>query len=240
MPKEKIELLIDGGEAKAGAEIGGKLGPLGLNVQAILKDINDKTIAFKGMKVPVTLIIDTKDKTYKIEIGTPPISQLIKKELGLEKGSSQPDKEKIGNLSIEQVIKLAKMKSDSMLTKTMKASVKSVIGSANSLGILVEGLEPVEINPLINSGNYDTQILSEITETSMHKLEQLKKQLEEKNIQIQKELAKLKALEEKPAEVKKEEVKAEGEVAAETKEAAPEAKKETVKETKKEEKKQKK
>ncbi len=240
MSKEKIELLIDGGEAKAGAEIGGKLGPLGINIQNVLKDINDKTSVFKGMKVPVTLIIDTKDKSYKIEIGTPPVSQLIKKELALEKGSGQPDKEKIGNLSIEQVIKLAKMKSDSMLSKTLKSSVKSVIGSANSLGILVEGLEPFEINPLIDSGSYDTQLLSEITETPEEKLSLLKKQLEEKNIQIQKEIAKLKALEEKPAEVKKEEVKAEGEAGTEVKEGSAETKKEATKEIKKEEKKTKK
>ena len=129
-----------------------------------------------------------------------------------------PDKEKIGNLAIEQVIKIALMKKDSMLVKTLKAAVKNIIGSCNSLGVLVEGKNAIEINKEINSGLYDKKINSQETEVSNEKLEQLKKQLDEVNKEIKKQLEKEKALAEKLAEKKveiiKEEVPKEGEVAA--------------------------
>ncbi len=83
---EVLELLVDGGKASSGPPVGPALGPLGLNIMQVVKDINDKTKAFEGMKVPVKLTIDTKTKAYEISVGTPPTSSLILRELGLEKG----------------------------------------------------------------------------------------------------------------------------------------------------------
>ncbi len=236
MSKEKIELMVEGGKVAPGPQLAQKIGPLGMNIMNIINSINDKTIHFKGMKIPVTVIVDSKSKNFDIEIGTPPVSELIKKEINVEKGSGTPDKEKIGNLGIEQVIKIALMKKDSMLVKSLKAAVKNVIGSCNSLGILIESKKAVDINKDIDAGIYDKQIDSQTTEIDEEKKIKLKKQLEEINREIKKELEKEKALAEKIAEkkeVKEEKVVAkEGETPAEagkapagkTAEAKPEGK----------------
>ena len=106
MSKEKLQVMVEGGKATSGPELAQKLGPLGINIVNVLNQINDKTSNFQGMKIPIKLIIDTKSKNIDYEVGTPPVSELIKKELGLEKGSAMPDKEKIGNLAIEHVLSL--------------------------------------------------------------------------------------------------------------------------------------
>lgn len=204
MNKEKVEILVEGGKATAGAQMGQKFGPLGVNIQEILKKINEKTADFKGMKVPVKVYVDKKTKEFELEIGTPPISELIKKELGVQKGSGQPDKEKIANLSIEQVIKIAKMKKDSMLVNSFKAAVKSVVGSCNSLGILIEGKKATEINKDINEGKYDHEINTQKTSVSEEKKQLLQRQLIEIQELFKKELEKLKAEEEKKEEKKEE------------------------------------
>src|SRR6195256_4243073 len=83
---EKLQVLVDGGKATPGPPLGPALGPLGVNIVEVLKAINEKTKSFEGMKVPVTLLIDPKTKGFSIEVGTPPTSALIVKELKVEKG----------------------------------------------------------------------------------------------------------------------------------------------------------
>jgi large subunit ribosomal protein L11 len=179
MPKETIELLIEGGKATAGPEMGQKLGPMGINIADILAKINEKTSSFKGMKVPVKIIIDTETKEFDISVGTPPVSQLIKKELNLEKGSSTPKSETVGNIAIEQIIKIAKMKQDSMLTTNFKAAVLSVVGTCDSLGILIEGKISKDISKEIKKGKYDKEINEEKTEVDKEKQKKLKEELKE-------------------------------------------------------------
>src|SRR3989344_3963867 len=156
MSRETVDLMIDGGQAKASAAIAQPLSAFKINIQDVVNKINEKTSSFNGMKVPVQVTIETEDKTFDLKVGTPPISELIKKEIGIEKGSGIPDKNKVGNLAVEQIVKLAKMKQDSLLFNNFKSAVKSVIGSCNSLGVLVEGKPAKEINIEINSGNYDS------------------------------------------------------------------------------------
>ncbi len=220
MTKEKIELMIEGGKAAPNAAISQKLGPLGINIMNVINSINDKTIHFDGMKIPVKVIVDTKTKSLDYEIGTPPTSELIKKEFTLEKGSPMPDKEKVANASIEQVIKIALMKKDNMLVNNLKSAVKNVVGSCNSLGILVEGKIGKEINKDIDAGKYDKEINSELIEISEEKKTQLKKQLEDVMKEIKRELEKEKALAERLVE--KKEVKEETVIAKEG-EGAPAA-----------------
>ncbi|MBS3143378.1 50S ribosomal protein L11 [Candidatus Woesearchaeota archaeon] len=177
--KETIEMLVDGGKAKADASVAQKLGPMKINVQEVLKVVNEKTSSFNGMKVPVKLIVDTETKEFEISIGTPPISELIKKELELQKGSSFPNKDKVANIGIEQVIKIAKMKESSILHNSMKSVVKTVIGSCNALGILVEGEEARDINKEIDNGKYDKEIKEERKEVSEDKKKRLQTELEQ-------------------------------------------------------------
>jgi len=196
MGEEKIDLMVDGGKAVSTPQLAQKLGPLKINIAEVLKKVNDKTKDMEGMQVPVKLLVDTTTKECKVEVGTPPVAELLKKETGLEKGSGTPNTEKKANVGIEQIIKVAKIKQASMFTKTLKSAVKSVVGSAASMGILVEGKMPSEINPEIIRGDYDTMINQGVTEISEDKKKLLSKQLEEVNKRLQKEMERLKAEEE--------------------------------------------
>lgn len=153
---ETIEVLVDGGKASAGPPLGPALGPMGLNIMQVVKDINEKTKAFAGMKVPVKLTIDPKTKSYEISVGTPPASALILKELGIEKGSGNARTEKVGNLTLEQVKKIADMKESSLLGSTLKARSREIIGTCTSMGVTVEGKEPKVILKEIAEGKYDS------------------------------------------------------------------------------------
>ena len=169
MAKESVDMIIEGGKATLSAQMGQKFGPLGVNIQGILNDVNKKTEAFKGMKVPVKIHVETSDKSYEIDVGTPPTSELIKKENELEKGSGTPNSLKAGYLSMEQVIKIAKMKKDSLLVYDLKGAVKNIIGSCVSVGILIEGKEPKEIMKMVDNNEYDDMIKNEVVEMNPEK-----------------------------------------------------------------------
>ena len=157
---EKIEALVEGGKASAGPPLGPALGPLGVNIMQIINTINDKTKQFSGMKVPVKVIIDPKTKDFEIQVGTPPASSLILKELNLEKGSGSAGTHKVGNITVDQAIKVAKMKQDNLLGKELKQKTKEVIGTCVSLGVTVEGKKPQEIQKAIDEGKFDSKFQS--------------------------------------------------------------------------------
>jgi ribosomal protein L11 len=246
--KDTIELLVEGGKASPGPTTAPKLGAYKLNIGEVFQKVNQATEAYKGMQVPVKLIIDKDTKEVSVEVGTPPVSSLIKKELGLEKAktkaaeeaekaaaaaeaartaevtAAKPEGEKaakegepekpeeikedpekkeetkegeeakegeekkpeegeekpkteeeeeeledvkkglhkqdiIGNLKMEQVVKIAKMKMGDLLAKDLKSAVKMVVGTAVSMmGIQIEGKWPKEVIKDINRGRWDSVI----------------------------------------------------------------------------------
>ena len=132
MPKEKIEVLVEGGKATAAPPLGPALGPLKVNITDVVNAINEKTKALAGMQVPVKVIVDTATREYEIEVGTPPASALIRKELGLEKGSHEAGKTIIGRIDSKQVEKIAQAKfgsSDKRYTEQIK-------GTARAMGVV--------------------------------------------------------------------------------------------------------
>ena len=180
MATETIEVLVEGGKATAAPPLGPALGPMGVNIGEVVAKINETTKAFAGMKVPVKVIIDKDTKEFEIEVGTPPCSQLLKKEANILKGSSNPLEDKVADVLIEQVIKIAKMKETALLGKTLKERIKEIIGTCNSMGILVEGKPAKETTKDINDGKFDEEIKTEKTELSAEekaKLEVEKKKL---------------------------------------------------------------
>src|SRR3989344_8042320 len=144
MPKERVKAMVQGGKATAAPPLGPALGPLGVNIGQVIAKINEKTKDFAGMQVPIEVIVDSSSKAFEIEVGTPPTSALLLKEAGIEKGSGNPLTDKVADVLIEQIIKVAKMKESSLLGKNLKNKVKEVIGTCVSMGILVEGKEPQE------------------------------------------------------------------------------------------------
>ncbi|EHP84392.1 50S ribosomal protein L11 [Methanotorris formicicus] len=161
MAVEVVEVLVTGGKATAGPPLGPAIGPLGVNVMQVVNAINEKTKAYEGMQVPVKVKVDTEKRTFEIEVGIPPTSALIKKELGVEKGAHEPKHEVVGNLTMDQVVKIAKMKYDGMLSYTLKNAVKEVLGTCVSMGVNVEGKHPKEVQKLVDEGVYDEYIKEE-------------------------------------------------------------------------------
>jgi len=151
-----VEALVDGGKASAGPPLGPALGPKGVNIGEVIAAINEKTKAFAGMKVPVQVIIDDK-KRFEIKVGTPPTSALIKKELGLESGSSNARSDKVGNLTLEQAKKVAEMKADSLLGADLKAKVLEITGTAVSVGVTIDGKDAKSFQSDLKAGVYDDQ-----------------------------------------------------------------------------------
>jgi large subunit ribosomal protein L11 len=150
-----VEVLVNGGQATAGPPLGPALGPLGVNVLAIVTKINEITKDYSGMKVPVKVSVDTETKAFEVSVGTPTTSALLVSELGITKGSGTPNTQKIGDLSMEQVVKIAKMKSADILARDLKAAVCEVLGTGVSMGVTVEGKDPRDIQKEIVEGKYD-------------------------------------------------------------------------------------
>ena len=149
--KKTVDALLSGGEATAGPPLGPALGPIGINVLQVVKRINELTKDYSGMKVPVKVIVDTETKTFEVVIGTPTTTALIVKELGITSGSGTPKTQKVGNLTMDQVKKIAKMKSAQSLSKSIEASMREVIGTCVSMGVTVDGLEPKEVQKEIKN-----------------------------------------------------------------------------------------
>lgn len=213
MTKRVIEALVDGGKATPSPPLGPSLAAYKVNIGKIIQDINEKTKDYEGMKVPVKIIIDDETKEHEIKVGIPPVSSLIRKELGLEKIAAEkeekegmieegeekeeisemelkklkpwereklkremkekeeeekevekeePEEEEkereiVGDLTIDQCIKITKMKRDSLLAKDMQSALKEVVASCVSMPVTVEGKNPKEILKDIDEGKYDSK-----------------------------------------------------------------------------------
>ncbi|MCL5007952.1 MAG: 50S ribosomal protein L11 [Candidatus Marsarchaeota archaeon] len=151
MSESTISGLVEGGKASAGPPLGPALGPLGVNINEVIGEINRMTSSFSGIKVPVKVIVDTATKKFKVEIGMPPTSALILKEIGIQKGAKAKG-EVIGNISIEQVKRIVEAKSSSIYGKSLGEKAKQVLGTCKSMGITCESADPREIIRRIDSG----------------------------------------------------------------------------------------
>lgn len=151
---QSVKTLVDGGKASAGPPLGPALGPLGVPVPKVVQAINEKTKDFAGMKVPVTITVDDK-RNFEISVGTPPTTALLKKELGIAKGPQKPGAESAGNITMEQAVKVAKMKIDDVLSYDLKSTTKEIIGSGVPFNMTVEGKPIRDVQKEIDEGMYD-------------------------------------------------------------------------------------
>ncbi|MCH8945728.1 MAG: 50S ribosomal protein L11 [Nanoarchaeota archaeon] len=169
----QIKLLVEGGKLSPGPSLSQKLGPIGLNINQVIQKVNEATNEFKGLKVPVELDINTSTREFDVKVFSPPVSELLKKELGIEKGSGAHKKMQVANASIEQIISVAKTKLPDLLSKNLKLALKTVVGTCVSLGILIENKSAVEIEKEIDEGKYDKEIQEEKIETPQEKKDKL-------------------------------------------------------------------
>ncbi len=150
-----VELLVAGGQATAGPPLGPALGPLGLNIMAVVNKINELTKEYAGMKVPVKISVNPEDKTFEVTVGVPTCSALLVSELKIEKGSGTPNSAKVGDLNVDQIIRIAKIKRPELLARTLKSAAKEVMGTCVSVGVTVEGKDPREVQKEVDEGKFD-------------------------------------------------------------------------------------
>ena len=149
-----VEALVDAGQATPGPPLGPALVPLGVNRKAVIDEINKQNQDFKGMKVQVKVIVDAT-RNFSITVGVPPTSSLLLSEAGVEKGSGTPNTEKVGNINIDQVVKIAKMKQQTMLAIDLRAAVKEAVGTCVSMGLTIDNEDPKMIIKAIDEGKYN-------------------------------------------------------------------------------------
>jgi large subunit ribosomal protein L11 len=155
-----VKALVPGGKANPGPPLGPSLGPLGVNIKAVVEKINEKTRDYNGMQVPIKIIVDDK-KNVEIEVGIPPTASLIMKELGIQKGSGNAGSEIVGNLSIPQVVKIARMKKEDVLSYDLKSAMKEVMGTCVPMGVTIEGFKAKDSQKELESGKFDDLLVDE-------------------------------------------------------------------------------
>ena len=168
-----IKLMVEGGKMSPSPTVAQALGPLGINIGQVISDVNAATSEFKGVTLPVHLTVNADTKEVSIKVMSPPTSELIKKELGLDKASGARLKQVVGNFAIEQVISVAKAKHDSMLSNDFLSTVKSVLGTCQALGVMVESKDVKDVFEEINDGKYKAEIEAKKVEVDSDKRKEL-------------------------------------------------------------------
>jgi large subunit ribosomal protein L11 len=135
-----IKLQIPAGKANPAPPIGPALGAAGVNIMLFCKEFNARTQpqAAEGMIIP-TVITVFSDRSFKFELKTPPAPILLKKAAGIKSGSGEPNKEKVGKVTAEQVAEIAKTKMPDLNCSSLESAIRTVEGTARSMGIIVEG-----------------------------------------------------------------------------------------------------
>ena len=131
-----VKLQIPGGEAKPSPPVGPALGQHGVNIMEFCKAFNAQTQNQPGVIIPV-LITVYADRSFNFVLKTPPASYLLKKAAGLEKGSAEPNRNKVAQLTLAQIEEIAKLKMNDLNAKDLEGAVQTIMGSARSLGIEV-------------------------------------------------------------------------------------------------------
>ena len=131
-----IKLQIEAGKATPAPPVGPALGSSGVNIMQFVKEFNDRTANQPGMIIPVVITV-YKDKSFTFVTTVPPVAVLIKKAIGLQKGSGKPNKDKVAKITKEQVKAIAEQKMEDLNAASVEAAMSMVAGTARSRGVVV-------------------------------------------------------------------------------------------------------
>jgi large subunit ribosomal protein L11 len=131
-----VKLQIPAGQATPAPPVGTALGPQGINIMAFVKEFNSRTAQQPGMILPVEVTIFS-DKSFTFILKTPPAAILLKKEAGIEKGSGQPNRNKVGKVTKAQIRKIAEIKMPDLNCESLESAMAMVAGAARSMGLEV-------------------------------------------------------------------------------------------------------
>jgi len=156
MPRIRVvRLQVEGGKATPAPPLGPTLQQLGLDVARVVDEINTATKIYEGLEVRVDVVIDLDSKEYNIKVKLPTTTSLLLRAAGAEKLSGDPGHNKVGDLDIEKIIEIAILKKPELNAKSLRAAVKTILGTAKSIGIMVSGKDPRDVQKEIDKGLYD-------------------------------------------------------------------------------------
>ena len=136
-----VKLQVPAGQANPSPPIGPALGQQGVNIMEFCKQFNAQTANVeKGLPIPVVITVYS-DRSFTFVMKTPPASVLIRKAIGIEKGSGTPNTAKVGRITRKQLEEIAKTKTPDLTAADLEAAVRTIAGSARSMGVDVEGVE---------------------------------------------------------------------------------------------------
>lgn len=158
MVEKTFNFIVNGGKATGGPPIGPALGPMGVNIMAIVNDINAQTGEYDGLPVPVDVTIDTDTREFSVKVGMLTTFALISQAAGLEKGSGEPNTNFVADINFDQLIGVAKKKRAGIYAATLKTAVREVLGTCQSAGVTVDGRPAKEVQEAIKAGEYDSQL----------------------------------------------------------------------------------
>ena len=139
---DEVSVLVEGGKAVAGATLGAALGPLGVNVGQVVKEINEQTKGFVGLRVPVVVRVDPATRSFTLKVGRPPAAALLLKEAGKEKGSGKAKTETVGDVSLDAVRRISEAKGADLFGRSAEEKVNQILGTCVSIGLTVDGQDP--------------------------------------------------------------------------------------------------
>ena len=131
-----VKLQLEAGKATPGPPVGSSLGPHGINIAGFTKEFNEKTASQAGFVIPVVVTIYA-DRSFSFVLKTPPAAVLIKKAIGLDKGSSVPNKTKVGKITREQIRQIAEQKMPDLNCTSVESAMSMIAGAARSMGVTV-------------------------------------------------------------------------------------------------------
>ena len=134
-----IKVQAMGGNASPAPPLGPALGQAGVDIGAFVKQFNDSTQDKKGQTLPVQITV-YEDRSFDFKVKSPPAAVLIKQELKLDKGSAEPNKEKVGTITKKQLEKIAEVKMADLNARDIDAAVNIIAGTAKNMGVKVEGI----------------------------------------------------------------------------------------------------
>ena len=133
-----IKLQIEAGKASPAPPVGPALGSSGVNIMQFVKEFNDRTAKMGGLKIPVVITVNNKDKSFTFITKEPPMAVLIRKTANIQKGSGVPNRDKVAKLTKAQVEEIAKQKMPDLNAASLETAMKMVEGTARSMGVTIE------------------------------------------------------------------------------------------------------
>ena len=159
MPWKVIRSKVQGGKASPSPPLGPSISQYGLSVNEVINKINELTKKFEGLEVTVNIYVNTETKEYRVEVKSPTTTSLLLKLAGASSPSGDPAHQKVGDLSLEDIVKVAIMKKNGLTAKSLKAAVKTILSSAATIGITVNGKEAKDVVREVEDGMHDELLL---------------------------------------------------------------------------------